>query len=80
MYWALGVPLAQQKHTADKQTLAFINEINQVRIALQSSNSVNVQLLLEKLLAQWFALLSYKQRQVKSVQNPVICLLILTVT
>jgi hypothetical protein len=54
--------LAQQKHAADKQTLAFINEINQVRIALQSSNSVNVQLLLEKLLAQWFALSSYKQK------------------
>jgi hypothetical protein len=54
--------LVQQKHSTDKQTLAFISEINQVRIALQSSNSVNVQLLLEKLLAQWFALSSYKQK------------------
>ena len=51
--------LTQQKHSADRQTLAFISEINQARIALQSSNSVNAQILLEKLLSQWFALSAY---------------------
>lgn len=54
--------LSEQKRLADRQTLVFINEINQVRFALQSSNSANAQLLLEKLLAQWTALLHFKNK------------------
>ena len=53
--------LAGQKLAVDRQTLAFIAEVNQVRITLQSSNSANAQLLVEKLLAQWKAVLAYKR-------------------
>jgi DNA polymerase-3 subunit delta' len=35
--------LAGQKLAVDRQTLAFIAEVNQVRITLQSSNSANAQ-------------------------------------
>ena len=54
--------LSEQKSASDRQTLVFIGEINQVRLALQSSNSANGYLLIEKLLAQWFALSAFKKK------------------
>ena len=50
--------------SADRQTLAF-DEVNQVRIALQSSNSANPQLLVERLLAQWQAISASKHSKQK---------------
>ena len=57
--------VSRQWQSADRQTLAFIDEVNQVRIALQSSNSANPQLLVERLLAQWQAILASKRSKQK---------------
>ena len=54
--------MSHQWQSVDRQTMAFIDEVNQVRVALQSSNSANPQLLVERLLAQWQAVLAYKRR------------------
>tara|TARA_B100000900_G_scaffold338815_1_gene301114 strand:- start:1869 stop:2726 length:858 start_codon:yes stop_codon:yes gene_type:complete len=55
--------LSEQKSASDRQTLVFIGEINRVRLALQSSNSANAHLLIEKLLAQWLALSAFKKKE-----------------
>jgi DNA polymerase III delta prime subunit len=57
--------VSRQWQSADRQTLAFIDEVNQVRIALQSSNSANPQLLVERLLAQWQAISASKRSKQK---------------
>ena len=57
--------VSRQWQSADRQTLAFIDEVNQVRIALQSSNSANPQLLVERLLAQWQAISAAKRSKQK---------------
>ena len=57
--------VSRQWQSADRQTLAFIDEVNQVRVALQSSNSANPQLLVERLLAQWQAISASKRSKQK---------------
>ena len=57
--------VSRQWQSADRQTLAFIDEVNQVRMALQSSNSANPQLLVERLLAQWQAISASKRSKQK---------------
>ncbi len=51
--------VASQWQAVDRQTLAFVAELNQTRSVLQSTNSANAQLLLEKLVAQWLAVSAY---------------------
>ena len=41
--------VSHQWQSVDRQTLAFIDEVNQVRVALQSSNSTIPQLLIEEI-------------------------------
>ena len=55
--------IQRQQDQADRASLAFADELNETRRMIETSNSTNVRLALERLFHLWQQLTAHQQRQ-----------------